>query len=139
MVESDYPFNIRIDRNEKNFDIKSIGHDDFGGGLTHNVSAHPKVDRKTGEMMAFGYDAEKALIHYSLINKNRKVVSNLKIPISSPRMVHDFAITENYVILPDNPMELRPDMCLQGKFIFQFNHDKPSRYGIMKRHCVNPD
>jgi carotenoid cleavage dioxygenase-like enzyme len=44
LVESDLPFNIRIDRNEKNFDIKSIGHDDFNGQLKHNVSAHPKVD-----------------------------------------------------------------------------------------------
>lgn len=77
LVESDFPFNIRIDRTQKEFDIKSIGHDNFDGELTHNVSAHPKVDRKTGEMMAFGYDVEGGCVHYSLINKLRKVVSNL--------------------------------------------------------------
>ena len=56
MLEADFPFHIKIDRSEKEFDIKSIGFDDFGGQLTHNVSAHPKVDARTGELCAFGYD-----------------------------------------------------------------------------------
>ena len=118
-MESDYPFNIRIDRTEKEFDIKSIGHDDFDGELKHNVSAHPKVDRKTGEMMAFGYDIENKCVHYSLINKLRKVTSSLSIPISSPRMIHDFMITENHVIFPDLPLEFNPPKAVKNKgFIF---------------------
>jgi len=75
MYESDLPFNIKVDRNEKQFDITSIGFDDFDGQLTHNVSAHPKVDRKTGELLCFGYglDDGKGVIHYSLFNKDRKL------------------------------------------------------------------
>ena len=42
----------------KDFDIKSIGFFDFGGQLKHNCSAHPKVDRKTGELLIFGYSME---------------------------------------------------------------------------------
>ena len=133
LLEADFPFNIKVNQSEKNFDILSIGHDDFDGQLKHNVSAHPKVDRKTGEMLAFGYNVEKALIHYSLINKNRKIVSSLDVPISSARMIHDFAITENYVIFPDCPLEFRPDLTFKGKFLFQFDETKPARYGIMKR------
>lgn len=41
LAESDLPFKIKINRNDKEFDIQSIGHDDFGGQLTHQVSAHP--------------------------------------------------------------------------------------------------
>ena len=55
MVESNYPFSIKIDGSEE-FDIKSIGHERFRGQLKHNVSAHPKVNRRTGEFFAFGYD-----------------------------------------------------------------------------------
>jgi len=139
-LESDFPFQIRLDRNDKNFDIKSIGYDDFDGQLTHNVSAHPKVDRKTGELLCFGYEVEgkdgKGLIYYSLFNKDRKLLLSTAIPITSPRMVHDFMITENYFIIPDSPMELRPDLCVkEGKFIFQFDGKKSTRYGIMKRQC----
>lgn len=62
------------------------------------------------------------------------------IPITGPRMVHDFMMTKNHIIIPDSPMELRPDICInEGKFIFQFDGEKSSRYGIMKRRCQNPD
>jgi len=107
--------------------------------LKHNVSAHPKVDRQTGELMAFGYGAEgKGEIHHSVFNKDRKCTSYVTIPITNPRMIHDFMITENYSIMPDLPMELRPDLCFKNKFIFHYDSDKPARYGIMKRHCHNP-
>lgn len=131
-----------IDRQEKSFDIKSIGHDNFGGQLTHNVSAHPKVDRSTGEMFAFGYDvgtSKVPCIHLSVINKDRKCTSSVDVPITNSRMIHDFAITENYAIFPDLPMELRPDLVMKGKFIFNYDESKPSRYGIMKRGCMNPE
>jgi len=144
LLEADLPFNIRVDRNEKSFDIKSIGYDDFDGQLTHNVSAHPKVDRKTGELLCFGYDVRgkdgKGQVFYSLFNKDRKLLLSTAIPITTPRMIHDFIVTQNYIIIPDSPMELRPDLVIkESKFVFQFDGQKPSRYGVMKRSCQNPD
>jgi len=104
-LEANLPFHLKIERTEKEFDIKSIGHDDFDGQLTHNVSAHPKVDRKTGDFLAFGYDGKTGVVHYSLINEKRKLVSKMDIPLTCPRMIHDFGITENYIIVPDLPIE----------------------------------
>jgi len=45
LVESNFPFQIRIEETEKSIDIKSVGEDRFGGDLKHNVSAHPKVNQ----------------------------------------------------------------------------------------------
>tara|TARA_B110000285_G_C14934775_1_gene519039 strand:- start:78 stop:254 length:177 start_codon:yes stop_codon:yes gene_type:complete len=58
--------------------------------------------------MAFGYDREIPVVHYSLFDKDRKMLSSIKIPIESIRMLHDFSATENYVIIPDLPMESNP-------------------------------
>lgn len=89
--------------------------------------------------MAFGYGVEgKPVIQHSVFNKDRKCTSYVSVPITSPRMIHDFMITENYSIMPDLPMELRPDLCFKNKFIFHYDSEKPARYGIMKRHCHNP-
>lgn len=112
--------------------------------MTHNVSAHPKVDRKTGELLCFGYDVTrkdgKGAVSYSLFNKDRKLLLSTVIPVTSPRMIHDFIITQNHIIIPDSPMELRPDLTVkESKFLFQFDKNKPSRYGVMKRNCQNPD
>jgi 9-cis-epoxycarotenoid dioxygenase len=140
MLEADFPFHIKVNKDEKNFDIQSIGHDNFGGELTHNVSAHPKVNRKTGELYAFGYDVENALFHFTLFNKERKAISGMKIPLSSPRMIHDFAITENHIIIPDLALEMRPDLTIkEGGFIFKYNGNVPARYGIMKKLNQNVD
>lgn len=133
LQEFDFPFNIKINQNEKDVDIVSIGHDDFDGQLKHNVSAHPKVDRKTGDLFTFGYDLEQAHLRYTVINKNREVVSKMNIPLRSPRMIHDFAITENHVIFPDLPLEFKPDGVFKDKSIFLYNERKLARYGIMKR------
>lgn len=55
-------------------------------------------------------------------------------------MVHDFMITENYIIIPDSPLEFKPEACVkENKFIFQFDQKAPSRYGVMKRNCQNPN
>jgi carotenoid cleavage dioxygenase-like enzyme len=87
--------------------------------LKHNVSAHPKVDKKTGELLCFGYDMQAGAIHYSLFNKDRKLLHYTNIPIESPRMVHDFMMTENYIIIPDSPLEFKPEaMIKESKFIF---------------------
>ena len=72
-MEADYPFHFIINKSEQNFGVKSIGFDNFNGQLTHNCSAHPKVDRKTGQFMIFGYDLEQPIVHYSLLDEHKKL------------------------------------------------------------------
>jgi len=77
-------------------------------------------------------------VNYSLFNKEKKLILSTNIPIESPRMIHDFIITENYVIIPDSPLEFKPEAPIkESKFIFQFDKTRPSRYGVMKRNCQN--
>jgi carotenoid cleavage dioxygenase-like enzyme len=135
------PLELRVEKNAKDFgDIKSVGYDDFDGQLTHQVSAHPCVDRKTGHFMALGDDRKTPTLDYSLFDKNRKLLSYVKIPIASVRFLHDFAATENFVIIPDLPMELNPKHCVkESKFIYQLNKSKPARYGLFPRFGKSAD
>lgn len=114
LVEVDYPFHIKPELNQMgNFDVKSIGHDNFDGDLTHNVSAHPKVDMRTGELLTFGYSNFEPYLYYSAFNEKRERTASTKVKISSPRMIHDFSITENYIIFPDLPLEVRGDLAIR--------------------------
>ena len=37
-------------------DLNTVGQYDFGGALASNMTAHPKIDPVTGELVFFGYD-----------------------------------------------------------------------------------
>lgn len=88
------------------------------------MSAHPKVDHRTGEFLAFGYcftDFSKPTgsAFYTLFNKDRKMIVKHEIPLASKRMIHDFIMTENYIMIPDLPMEFKPEATVkESKFIF---------------------
>lgn len=60
----------------------------------------------------------------------------MDIKITSKRMIHDFPITNDYIIVPDTPMEFKPDLAMkEGGFVFKFDPKQPARYGIMKKLC----
>ena len=43
----------------------------------------------------------------------------MDIKITSTRMIHDFPITNDYIIIPDTPMEFKPDKAMkEGGFVF---------------------
>jgi len=139
LVEGDLPFRIKVN-NSNDFDITSIGHDDFNGQLKHNVSAHPKVNRKSGEFMTFGYGLGKPHVNYTRFDKNRKMLNTLTVPITSPKMIHDFLATENYAIIPDLPIEFNAEVALkEGGSVFKYNPNVPARYGVMKKENTNPN
>lgn len=114
--------------------VKSIGHDDFDGKLKHKCTAHPKVDWKTGEFLVFGYHLSEPLVHYSVFNKNRSLVKSFNIPITSSRMIHDFVMTQNYIIIPDLPVDSNVKLAVkEKKWLFQWNPSNPARYGVLNR------
>jgi carotenoid cleavage dioxygenase-like enzyme len=46
----------------------------------------------------------------------------MKVPITSPRMIHDFPMTAEYVIIPDLPLEFKPKEAMkEGKFAFMYD------------------
>jgi len=47
-------------------------------------------------------------------------------------------MTANYVIIPDLPLEVRPDLAMkEERFILKFNKEVPARYGIFKKNEKN--
>lgn len=75
------------------------------------------------------------VLRYSVLNKDRMIKSKLKIPITSPRMIHDFLISENHVIFPDLPLEANAKEAIKNKhWMFKFQENRPCRYGIMTKY-----
>ena len=120
--------------------LETVGPYTYGGQLTHAFTAHPKVDPVTGEMMFFGYSVgKKEKVHYSVVSAEGELLRTNPIHIPKSVMMHDFAITENYTIFMDLPLEMSIMNMIRGKDLFEFKHNRPSRFGIVPRHGDNSD
>lgn len=136
--EASLPFHIAVDKEDGSFE--SMGYHDFEGTLQHAMTAHPKVDKETGEMIFFGYsfDNEKAFCSYSVIKdgvvKCTMELSRDDLLAGYPKMMHDFAITPNYSILLDLPLIFDVKLAMRAKMPIVFQKDLPARVAVFNRY-----
>jgi len=113
--------------------LDTLGPIDLGG----RVTAHPKFDPATGEMIFFAYaddDAPlSARISWGVANAAGELVKRESFEAPYCAMVHDFVITEHYVVIPVLP--LRGDIlrAMHGGPIFAWEPDQPSLVAVMRR------
>jgi carotenoid cleavage dioxygenase len=116
--------------------LESIGPWDFYGKLTATMTAHPKVDPVTGEMVFFAYMAAGPFTDdmglYKVDKEGFMSESHLfKSPYSS--MVHDFVVTENYILFPIMPLTGELERAMTGGAPFAWEPDKTAYVGVMPR------
>lgn len=115
--------------------LDTIGTHTFNGKLASAVTAHPKVDPVTGEMMLFGYSlAQPPYVKYSVVSAEGDLLRTVAINLPVGVMMHDFAITEHYTLFMDLPLTFRLERLQRGEPAFAFERDRPSRFGILPRH-----
>ena len=127
MMEGGTPY--RIDLPE----LRTDGEHDFDGTLTHNFTAHPKVDAKTGEMMTFGYGVMPPFLTYSVVGTDGRANHTTEISIPKPIMMHDCAITERFTIFPDLPLVFDFEKMMAGGGFVNWDPDNGCRIGIVPR------
>jgi carotenoid cleavage dioxygenase len=113
---------------------ETIGRYDFGGALRSAMTAHPKVNPMTGEMLFFGYDIfGPPFLRFHIVNPTGELVLSKEVEIPRPTMMHDFAITERYVVFLDLPVVYDLRLAAQRPFPAQWKPEHGARVGIMPR------
>jgi carotenoid cleavage dioxygenase-like enzyme len=97
------------------------------------VSAHPKVDDRTGELLFFNYSKQAPYMHYGVVDADNDLVHYVDVPLPGPRLPHDMAFTENYVILNDFPLFWEPSYLERNAHVARFHRDMPSRFAVIGR------
>jgi len=99
-------------------------------------TAHPKICPTTGEMLAFGYAPLPPYLTYLRVAADGTLAQVEPITVTGPTMMHDFNITENYVIFMDLPAVFNLDLALEGKMPIEWSDSYPARLGVMPRNGV---
>ena len=113
----------------------TLGRADFNGAFPSDwgVSAHPKIDDRTGEMLFFNYSKQAPYLHYGVVDENNDLVHYTDVPLPGPRLPHDMAFTRNYVILNDFPLFWEPELLKRDVHVARFHPDMPSRLAVLPR------
>lgn len=82
---------------------------DFDGTLYGGYTAHPHRDPKTGELHAVSYSfARGRTVQYSVIGADGRARRTVDIAVHGSPMMHDFSLTEKYVVIYDLPVTFDP-------------------------------
>lgn len=120
-------------------DLNTLGCENYGGALACSMTAHPKVCPETGELLAFSYFAFKPpFLHYIRVGADGQLKQIEGIDIPNMVMMHDFAITRNFVIFMDLPLLFKPQLIASG-MPYQFDAKAGARLGVMPRTGGNQD
>lgn len=121
-------------------DLSTRGVYDFDGKLMTAMTAHPKLDPVTGEMLIFGYNWADPYLTYHLVDASGALVRSEAIDIPGPSMMHNFAITDSKVVFMDLPIVFDLSLALAGEgFPYVWDDDYGARMGIMPRDGGNAD
>lgn len=119
---------------ELDYELETVSRMDFDGSLPGAFSAHPKVDPHTGELHALAYYWEWDHLQYVVVGTDGRVRRTVDVAVPDGPMVHDMAITANYVVLLDLPVTFNRDAAMGGEsFPYRWNPDHPARVGLLPR------
>ncbi|WP_410652443.1 carotenoid oxygenase family protein [Amycolatopsis sp. cmx-4-54] len=112
-------------------ELNTLGPFDFGGSLDGSYTAHTKFDARADELHAVTYHPTWDHVRHLMVDRTGRVVRTTRIPVSDSPMMHDFGLTENYVVVFDVPVTFDPQ---PGKVVpYKWNPDHPARVGVMNR------
>jgi carotenoid cleavage dioxygenase-like enzyme len=132
LAEGDQPYEITPD-------LDTVGRYDFGSSLP-GICAHPKIDPITGEMIVFRYDIAEPYLTWATVGSDGTVTQPPVAvdDIDASYMIHDFAITERFIVLIVGPLLL--DVAAFGGEGAPLNWDieKGTRIAIIPRDRATP-
>ncbi|WP_328395623.1 carotenoid oxygenase family protein [Nocardia sp. NBC_00416] len=108
-------------------ELNTVGFAELGGtadGFT--AGAHSKRDPLTGELHSLSYMPGHDFVRYTVTDTAGAVAETVAIPMTRTPFLHDFALTENHVVLWDTPLGFDGFEC-------RWLPQHPTRVGVMAR------
>jgi carotenoid cleavage dioxygenase len=118
--------------------LETEGDWDFHGKYTAlTMSAHPKIDPVTGEMIAYGYQAKGDLtkdIAVYTINAQGQVIKEVWLTSPYLGIIHDIAITQKHVIITVVARTTSLERLKKGEPMWEWDGNLPTMVGILPRN-----
>jgi carotenoid cleavage dioxygenase len=115
-------------------ELETVGPCDFDGTLPGGYAAHTKLDRRTGDLHAVAYFWGWDHVQHVVVGPDGQVSATTDVPVADGPMMHDFALTERYVVLFDLPVTFSMDAAAAGSQLpYAWNPAHQARVGLLPR------
>jgi carotenoid cleavage dioxygenase len=133
--EVGYPYEINP------ADLSTVGAYTFADKLHTSMTAHPKLDPVTGEMLMFAYGFSASdFLTYHHVDAGGALTRSEPITLPAGVMMHDFQATATKIVFMDLPIVFDFAMAIAGSaFPFKWDAKNGARLGIMPRDGGNAD
>ncbi|AEF22023.1 carotenoid oxygenase family protein [Pseudomonas fulva] len=123
--------------------LETLGVYDWNGQIkSATFTAHPKIDPVSGNLLAFSYEAKgdgTPDMAYFEISPDGKLLKEIWFQAPYAAMVHDCAITPNYIVFPFIPLTVDVERMKRGGQHFQWQPDLPQLFAVLPRHGTASD
>ena len=123
--------------------LETLGEWRFDGAMTAvSLTAHPKLDLHTNELLAFSYQARgDCTTDFAVytIDVDGRIAREVWFQMPYPGMVHDFAVSDEHVIVPFFPLITDLATLKQGGPFYRWYPDRESFYAILPRRATSAD
>lgn len=116
--------------------LETEGFWNFSGTIKGKMTAHPKPDPETGQLLFFGasdFWKKTPTISYGEVGASGTVDRMETIEIPYHCMMHDFGTTRNYVVFPVFPTVADMARLRKKQPLFQWEPERGSHLGVMPR------
>jgi carotenoid cleavage dioxygenase-like enzyme len=115
-------------------ELDTLGPCDFGGTLRGGFAAHTKLDVRTGELHAIAYSYQQDHLQHVVVGADGRVSRTTGVPLPGKPMLHDFGLTERFVVLYDLPVTFSMAAARAGSHLpYAWNPEHAPRVGLLRR------
>ncbi len=136
LQETGYPFALETRVEQGCLRLSGNGQfDTFSGKLDAPFTAHPKIDPATGDWFAFSTEFRSGNMYHSVLKKGELAHhSVIDVQKPAPAFVHDYFLTQNYLIFPDLSLRFSPkEMFGPQQSPMVFDPAYKMRWGVIRR------
>ncbi len=120
-------------------DLETVGEFNYGGALHGSMTAHPKWDPRTGELLFFGYSPFAPYLRYHTADAAGQLTRSVDIDLPNPVMMHDFVATDHHIVFFDLPALFDIDAMMSGGPGIRWTPEAGARIGVLPRDGGNED
>lgn len=112
--------------------LETKGRYDFAGKTHSAVTAHPRIDPQTGEMVIFRYSIRHPYLVVSVVDAAGNLVRETPVDTPTAYMVHDFVVTASHIVFFLCPSVFDLETARAGQFL-RWEPGRGTRIAILRR------